>query len=71
MRYESLLLPKDIELSLKAVLIERLVDLYKLIIDFQVRSVIRFYRSQTKNLGDGAEGKGVRGKPEDAGQRTP
>jgi hypothetical protein len=54
MRYyvamESLLLPKDMELGLKAVLTERLVDLYKLIIDFQVRSVIRFYRSRTKNF---------------------
>ena len=38
MRYyiaiESLLLPEDMELDLKADLIERLVDLYKLIIEF-------------------------------------
>jgi hypothetical protein len=49
MRYyiamESLLLPRDIEPDLKADLTECLVDLYKLIIDFQVQSVIRFYRS--------------------------
>ena len=54
MRYyaaiESLLLPKDMEPDLKADLTERLVDLYKLIIDFQVQSVIRFYRSRTKNF---------------------
>jgi hypothetical protein len=49
MRYyvamESLLLPKDIEPNLKADLTERLVDLYKLIIDFQVQSIIQFYHS--------------------------
>jgi hypothetical protein len=54
MRYyvamESLLLPEDMEPDLRADLTERLVDLYKLIIDFQVRSVIRFYRSRTKNF---------------------
>jgi ElaB/YqjD/DUF883 family membrane-anchored ribosome-binding protein len=54
MRYyvamESLLLPEDMEFDLKADLTERLVDLYKLVIDFQVRSVIRFYRSRTKNF---------------------
>jgi len=58
MRYyvamESLLLPEDIEPDLKVDLTERLVDLYKLIIDFQVRSVIRFYRSRTKNVFRGA-----------------
>jgi hypothetical protein len=32
----SLLLPEDVELNLKADLIERLVDLYKLTIEFQV-----------------------------------
>ena len=53
MRYyaamESLLLPEDIEPDLKANLRKRLVDLYKLIIAFQVRSIILFYRSRTKN----------------------
>ena len=47
---ESLLLPEDMKLDLQNDLTERLVDLYKLIIDFQVRSVIRFYRSRTKNF---------------------
>ncbi len=58
MRYyvamESLLLPEDMEPGLKADLTERLVDLYKLIIVFQVRSIIRFYRSRTKNFFRGA-----------------
>ena len=54
MRYyvamESLLLPEDIKLDLKADLTERLVDLYQHIISFQVRTIIRFYRSRTKNF---------------------
>ncbi|KAK4234131.1 WD40-repeat-containing domain protein [Achaetomium macrosporum] len=54
MRYyvamESLLLPEDMKADLKADLSDRLVGLYKLIIDFQVQSVIRFYRSRTKNF---------------------
>ena len=54
MRYyiamEPLLLPEDIKPNLKADLTERLVGLYKLIIDFQVQSVLRFYRSRTKNF---------------------
>ena len=54
MRYyvamESLLLPEDMKPDLKADLANRLVDLYKLIIDFQVQTVIRFYRSRTKNF---------------------
>ena len=54
MRYyvamESLLLPEDLKADLKADLGDRLVGLYKLIIDFQVQSVIRFYRSRTKNF---------------------
>ncbi|KAK3934862.1 hypothetical protein QBC46DRAFT_425470 [Diplogelasinospora grovesii] len=54
MRYyvamESLLLPEDMKADLKADLTDRLVGLYKLIIDFQVQSVIRFYRSRTKNF---------------------
>lgn len=53
MRYyiemESLLLPKDMKPSLKADLTERVIALYTLIIDFQVQSVIRFYRSRTKS----------------------
>ncbi len=53
MRYyaamESLLLPEDMKSDLKADLTERLVGLYKLIIDFQVRTVLRFYRSRTEN----------------------
>jgi hypothetical protein len=53
MRYyvemETLLLPEDIKPGLKGYLTEGVVDLYKLIIDFQVRSVLRFYRSGTKN----------------------
>jgi hypothetical protein len=39
---ESLLLPNSMERSLKADLTKRVTDLYKLIIDFQVQSVIRF-----------------------------
>ncbi|KAL2015402.1 hypothetical protein VTK56DRAFT_5526 [Thermocarpiscus australiensis] len=58
MRYyaaiESLLLPEDMKTDLKADLADRLVGLYKLIIDFQVQSVIRFYRSRTKNFFRGA-----------------
>ncbi|KAI9651521.1 MAG: hypothetical protein M1829_002699 [Trizodia sp. TS-e1964] len=54
MRYfiamDSLLLPKNMEPNLKADLTQRLVNLYSLVIDFQVRSVIRFYRSRTKNF---------------------
>jgi hypothetical protein len=54
MRYyvamESLLLPEDMKSDLRADLTDRLVDLYKLIIDFQVQTVLRFYRSRTKNF---------------------
>lgn len=54
MRYyvamESLLLPKHMKSDLNADLMERLMDLYKLIIDFQVQTVLRFYRSRTKNF---------------------
>jgi hypothetical protein len=53
MRYyvemESLLLPEDMKPGLRNDLMERVVDLYTLIIDFQVQSVIRFYRSRTKS----------------------
>jgi hypothetical protein len=58
MRYyaamESLLLPQDTKPDLKDDLTQRLADLYKLIIDFQVQSVIRFYRTRTKNFFRGA-----------------
>ena len=47
---ESLLLPENMKTHLKIDLEERLVDLYKLIIDFQVQTIIRFYRSRTKNF---------------------
>jgi hypothetical protein len=47
---ESLLLPTHMKSDLRADLTERLVDLYKLIIDFQVQTVLRFYRSRTKNF---------------------
>jgi hypothetical protein len=47
---ESLLLPEDIKSDLRADLTYRLVNLYKLIIDFQVQTVLRFYRSRTKNF---------------------
>jgi DNA replication protein DnaC len=54
MRYyvamESLLLPEHMKSDLRADLTERLMDLYKLIIDFQVQTVLRFYRSRTKNF---------------------
>ena len=54
MRYyaamESLLLPEDMKAELKADLTERLVEFYKLIINFQVKSVIRFYQTRTKNF---------------------
>lgn len=46
---ESLLLPKDIKSSLRADLITKVIDLYKLIIEFQIQSVIRFYQNSTKN----------------------
>ncbi len=54
MRYyvamEPLLLPADMESDLKNDLTDRLKDLYKLIIDFQVRTVLRFYNSRVKNF---------------------
>jgi hypothetical protein len=52
MRYYAAMEPLLLPGSMKAVeddLESRLLDLYKLIIDFQVRSIIRFYRSRTKN----------------------
>lgn len=54
MRYyvamESLLLFEDMNCDLKADLTDRLVDFYKSIIDFQVQTVLRYYRSRTKNF---------------------
>ncbi|KAJ5256671.1 hypothetical protein N7478_012775 [Penicillium angulare] len=46
---ESLLLPEDMRPDLRTDLTTRIIDLYKLIIEFQVRSVLRFYRNSTKN----------------------
>jgi hypothetical protein len=47
---ESLLLPENIKSDLRADLTDCLIDLYKLIIDFQVQTVLRFYCSRTKNF---------------------
>lgn len=47
---ESLLLPKDMKPGLRADLTTRVIDLYKLIIEFQIRSVMRFYRIQRVSL---------------------
>lgn len=53
MRYyigmESFLLPEDMKPDLKADLTQRVIDLYKLIISFEVQCAIRFYRNRTKN----------------------
>ena len=58
MRYydamESLLLADGMKSELKSDLQLRVVDLYTSIIDFQARSIIRFYRSRTKNYFRGA-----------------
>ncbi|KAL7919892.1 WD40-repeat-containing domain protein [Trichoderma austrokoningii] len=58
MRYyvtlEGLLLPEHFGADQNAELVLRLVDLYKLIIDFQVRSILRLYRSRTKNFWRGS-----------------
>lgn len=51
---ESLLLPEYMKADVRADLTERLVGLYKLIIDFQIQTVLRFYRSRTKNFLRGA-----------------
>jgi hypothetical protein len=54
MRYyvamESLLLPDTMKPDLREDLEEDLMELYKLIIDFQVQSIMRFYRTRTKNF---------------------
>lgn len=47
---ESLLLSKGMEPDLRESLEDDLVDLYKLIIDFQIQSILRFYRGRTKNF---------------------
>jgi hypothetical protein len=53
MRYfnamECLLFPKEMTLQLKEHLEECLVDLYHHILDFLLTSVLRYYRSSTKN----------------------
>ena len=46
---ESLLLPADMKPGLKADLTQRVIDLYKLILEFQAQSVIWLYRSRAKN----------------------
>ncbi|KAH8880232.1 hypothetical protein GQ53DRAFT_546788, partial [Thozetella sp. PMI_491] len=46
---ESLLLPEEMAKGLKSNLTDRLVALYKLIIEFQVATILLFYRSRTKN----------------------
>lgn len=54
MRYyvelEDFLSPENIGAGRKDELSTLLVNLYRLIIDFQVRSILRFYRSRTKNF---------------------
>ncbi|KAK1240176.1 hypothetical protein MKX08_007618 [Trichoderma sp. CBMAI-0020] len=53
MRYyvtlEDLLLTEHFGAAQKNEFVDQLTGLYKLIIDFQVRSILRFYRSRTKN----------------------
>ncbi|KAK5991794.1 Vegetative incompatibility protein HET-E-1 [Cladobotryum mycophilum] len=51
---ESLLLPQYMKASVTTNLTEDVIGLYELIIRFQVHSVIRFYRSGTKNFFRGA-----------------
>lgn len=46
---ESLLLPKELDHYLKHDLSERLLQLYQSIIDFQLQSLVRFYRRRTKS----------------------
>ena len=46
---EPLLLPEDMTPGLKNELANDMRDLYKLVIDFQVQSVLRFYRGSTEN----------------------
>ncbi len=57
MRYflamESLLMSESMQPKLMADLTGRLLDLYKLVIDFQVRSVLKHYRSRAKNFTGG------------------
>ncbi|KAJ6013438.1 hypothetical protein N7540_008029 [Penicillium herquei] len=53
MRYygelESLLLPNNMKRGLKEVMTDAVTELYKLVIQFQIQSVIRFYRNGVKN----------------------
>lgn len=46
---EPLLLPEDMTPGLKNELANNMRDLYKLVIDYQVQSVMRFYRGSTEN----------------------
>lgn len=46
---ETVWLPEYMKKDLKENLEEQVVDLYKLIIHFQVQTVLRFYQSRTKN----------------------
>lgn len=58
MRYydamKTLLSPVDLDAEIKSSLNDSTVDLYTLIIEFQVESVLRFYRSRTKDFLRGA-----------------
>ncbi|KAL2151154.1 hypothetical protein VTH82DRAFT_6252 [Thermothelomyces myriococcoides] len=47
---EQLLLPGSMNDDVKDNLAGRLVNLYKHVIDFQIRTVLRFYRSRTKQI---------------------
>ncbi|KAH8898323.1 hypothetical protein GQ53DRAFT_613774, partial [Thozetella sp. PMI_491] len=49
-RLEDFLSPEHLGIGRDDEFAGRLVDLYKRIIDFQVRSILRFYRSRTRNL---------------------
>ncbi|KAK5997500.1 hypothetical protein PT974_02863 [Cladobotryum mycophilum] len=51
---ESLLLPQYMKAGVTTNLTKDVIELYELIISFQVHSVIRFYRSGTKNFFRGA-----------------
>lgn len=46
---EDLLLPEDLDTNVKYSLAKDLVDLYKHIISFQLRSILWFYRSRIRN----------------------
>ena len=46
---EAQLLPADMSPGLKVEMTNGVIELYRLIIEYQTRSVLRFYRSSTKN----------------------